>query len=228
MPTKPRHSPPRAIGYVRVSTEEQVVSGLGLDAQRREIQAKADAAGWRLEFIEDAGLSGKSMARPGIQDALQRLNARKADILVVAKLDRLSRSLADGAAVMQQAMRRGWSLVSCDAGDIDMSTPTGEALAGSMLVFSQLERRLIGQRTAAALAVKRANGVRLGRPQALSDDVVRRVLEQREAGLSMAAIAAGLEADSVPTAREGSHWHASTVRAVLLSQRAAELRGGTR
>lgn len=226
MAPKPRHKPARAIGYLRCSTEEQAVSGLGLEAQRRTIQEKADAEGWHVEFIEDPGFSGSTTDRPGIQAALGILNSRKADVLVVAKLDRLSRSLADGAAVMEEALKKGWNLISCDVGDIDMSTPMGEAMAGNMLVYARLERRLIQQRTAAALAVKKANGVRLGRPQTLPDEVVRRILDARDEGQTLAAIAAALTNDGVPTARGGAHWQPSSVKAVTRSQRAMELGGG--
>lgn len=226
MAPKPRHRPARAIGYVRVSTEEQVVSGLGIDAQVQAIETKAADEGWSLLDIDktDVGVSGKSLEnRPGIQHVLELLDSGKADVLLVARLDRLTRSLADGAQVMQQAMVKRWSLVSCELGDIDMSTPMGEAMAGNVLVFAQLERRLIGQRTAAALAVKRANGVRLGRPQVLPDSTVQRILEERAQGRTMAAIAASLQADGVPTAK-GGPWQVSSVQAVLKSQRAAELR----
>lgn len=227
MSPRPKHTPPRAIGYVRCSTEEQVVSGLGIEAQRAAIEAKAQAEGWTLLGIDttDVGVSGKSIEnRPGIQAVLELLDSGKADVLIVHKLDRLTRSLADGAGIMQRAMAKRWSLISCDTGDLDMSTPTGEALAGNMFVFAQLERRLIGQRTAAALAVKRANGVRLGRPQALPDAVVQRILDEREAGRTMASIASGLTDDGVPTARGGDRWQVSSVQAVLRSQRAAKLR----
>lgn len=227
MSPTPKHKPPRAIGYVRVSTEEQVVSGLGIEAQVAAIEAKAADERWTLLAIDktDVGVSGKSIEnRPGIQHVLAQLDSGKADVLLVHKLDRLTRSLADGAAIMQRAMAKRWSLISCDTGDLDMSTPTGEALAGNMFVFAQLERRLIGQRTAAALAVKRANGVRLGRPQTLPDDVVRRILNERSEGRTMAAIAASLTDDGVPTARGGSRWLPSSIQSVLRSQRAAELR----
>ena len=74
--------------------------------------------------------------------------------------------MLDTASLMEQARRDGWELVTCDLA-IDTSTPAGEATASMMAVFSQLERRLISQRTREALAVKKAQGVRLGRPSAL-------------------------------------------------------------
>jgi DNA invertase Pin-like site-specific DNA recombinase len=92
-------SPMRVIGYVRVSTEEQALSGAGLEAQRRAITAECKRRGWELlETIEDAGYSAKDLKRPGVQEALRALEAGDAKALVVAKLDRLSRSMLDFAA----------------------------------------------------------------------------------------------------------------------------------
>src|SRR5690242_4001873 len=101
------HQPPRAIGYLRVSTDEQVGSGLGLAAQRAAIVAEAERRGWQLELFEEEGRSGKDLNRPVLADALDRLDRHQADVLVVAKLDRLSRSVRDFGAVLERAARRG-------------------------------------------------------------------------------------------------------------------------
>ena len=88
----------RVIGYVRVSTEEQGMSGAGLQAQRAAIIAECERRGWTLvEIAEDVGRSGKDLKRPGIRAALDMLAAGDASALVVAKLDRLSRSMLDFA-----------------------------------------------------------------------------------------------------------------------------------
>src|SRR5664280_2801568 len=99
----------RVIGYIRVSTEEQADSGAGLNAQRAAILAEAEHRGWHLvDIIEDAGYSAKDLRRPGIQRALAALKWDEADVLVVSKLDRLSRSLMDFTALMDRAQREGW------------------------------------------------------------------------------------------------------------------------
>ncbi|WP_367645980.1 recombinase family protein [Paenarthrobacter ureafaciens] len=224
MSPRPTHRPPKAIGYVRVSTTEQADSGAGLAAQRSAIQAEADRRGWDLEFIEDAGISGTRLDRPGLQAALNRLDGGESDILCVAKLDRISRSVHQGSGLIDRAQRKGWSLVALDFG-LDMSTPAGEMVSNVLLSTAQYERRLIGQRTKDALAAKRAAGVRLGRPQQLPDSVVQRIQHERSSGRSLPVIAAALEADGVRTARGGARWYPSTVKAVLESQRAAELGG---
>ena len=219
-------TPVRTIGYVRVSTDEQHLSGAGIAAQKAVIRAECERRGWQLQRIvgEDSGASSATLERVGLQRALDTLDRGAADVLVVAKLDRLSRSVAQGAQVMDRAKRKGWSLVALDFG-LDTTTPAGEMVANVILSTAQYERRLIGQRTKDALAAKREQGVRLGRPQVLADDVVKRIVAAHNAGLSFRAIAAQLEADGVPTARGGATWHASAVRAVCESQAAARLAG---
>ena len=172
--------------------------------------------GWEVEWVEDRGYSAKSLKRPGIADALDRLKAGDVSVLVVSKMDRLSRSLLDFASIMQRAQREGWALVAL-ASPADLTTASGEAMAGVMAVFAQLERRLIGERTKAALAQKRAEGVKLGRPRLLPDAVVERIRNEREREQSFAAIAASLNAEGVPTAQGGAQWWPATVRKVALA-----------
>jgi DNA invertase Pin-like site-specific DNA recombinase len=206
----------RVLGYVRVSTEEQADSRAGIDAQRAAILAEAKRRGWRLlEVVEDAGYSGKDLRRPGVQEALSVLADGKADALVVAKLDRLSRSMLDFAALMNAAQKQGWALVALDLG-VDTSTPSGEMMANVLATFAQFERRLISQRTKEALAQRRAAGVKLGRPSVLDRKVVARITRERSRGKTFAQIADKLNKDAVPTAHGGSKWHPATVRSVLL------------
>lgn len=209
----------RAVGYVRVSTSEQADSGLGLEAQRAAIVAEAARRGWQLlEVHVDAGASGKSLrGRDGLAEALAAVERRGgADVLVVAKLDRLSRSVHDFAGLMARAQRgRGWSLVALDLG-VDTTTPTGRLVANVMASVAEWERETIGQRTRDALAVKRSQGARLGRPRTMPAAVLARIVDERARGLSLAAIADGLAGDGVPTVRGGT-WRANTVRAALRS-----------
>jgi DNA invertase Pin-like site-specific DNA recombinase len=206
----------RVLGYVRVSTSEQVSSGAGLESQRRAILAECKRRGWHLvETIEDAGYSARDLRRPGIQEALRALEAGKASALVVAKLDRLSRSMLDFSKLMAKATREHWALVALDVA-VDTSTPSGEAMANMLATFAQFERRLISQRTKEALAVKKASGVRLGRPPTVPQSVVRRIQRQRVRGDTLARIADDLNQEGVPTAQGGVRWYAATVRHVLL------------
>ena len=211
--------PSIVVAYTRVSTEEQAASGAGLDAQQASIEAEVARRGWTLlETYTDAGISGKSVAnRPALAVALAAVESGEAGTLVVAKLDRLSRSLLDFAELMARAQRNGWNLVALDLG-IDLSTPAGEFLASVMASAAQWERRIIGQRTRDALAAKRAAGVRLGRPSQVPVDVLDRIADARSAGRSLRGIAADLTAAGVPTVRGGGQWSGSTVQAVLASQ----------
>lgn len=206
----------RAIGYVRVSTSEQGESGLGLHAQRETIENEAARRGWQLEIIEDRGASAKSMRRDGVREALRRLESGEAEVLIVAKLDRLTRSLADFSRLMEQQTRERWDLVACDLG-IDTSTATGELIANLVMSVAQWERRAIGDRTRESLAAAKARGTRLGAPPAIPAAVRCDILKMRAQGLSLLRIAKRLNELKVPTAREGSRWHDSTVRGVLLA-----------
>jgi DNA invertase Pin-like site-specific DNA recombinase len=205
----------RVLGYVRVSTDEQSVNGAGLAAQTEAIQRECETRGWELlELVQDAGYSAKTLKRPGIAAALEQLAAGEADALVVAKLDRLSRSMLDFTAVMATAHKQGWALVALDCA-VDTTTPAGEAMANVLATFAQFERRLIGQRTKEALAAKRAAGVRLGRPLAIPAEVRARIARERRDGVTLAAIAEGLNVDGIPTGQGGRQWWPSSVRAAL-------------
>jgi DNA invertase Pin-like site-specific DNA recombinase len=88
-------------------------------------------------------------------------------------------------------------------------------MANMLATFAQFERRLIGQRTKEALAVKKAQGVRLGRPPVVQKSIVARIQRERDRGASLRAIADGLNHDQVPTAQGGKAWYAATVREIL-------------
>lgn len=208
----------RVAAYVRVSTEEQGQSGAGLESQRVAIAAEAERRGWDVaEVFEDKGYSAKDLRRPGVQSALDALAAGTAEALVVAKLDRLSRSMLDFTSLMARANKDGWALVALDCA-VDTTSPGGEMLANVLATFAQFERRLIGQRTKDALAVKRAQGVRLGRPPAIPPDVAKRIRVERKAGAPLRSIAAGLNADGIATPHGGSAWRPSSFASVLAGE----------
>jgi DNA invertase Pin-like site-specific DNA recombinase len=209
--------PTKVIGYVRVSTEEQAGSGLGLEAQRTAIVAECERRGWTIvELIEDAGVSAKTLVRPGMARALELLSRSEAGVLVVAKLDRATRSVMDAANLLTRSQHEGWKLVALDLG-LDPTTPAGELVATIMAAVAQWERRAIGARTREALATKRAQGIRLGRPSVLPAAVVARIVSAYEAGSGWSVIARQLDAEAVPTAHGGLKWHPATVRAVVLA-----------
>ena len=205
----------RVVGYIRVSTADQAESGAGLEAQRAAITAHAAARGWELAEIYEDHASGKSLnGRHELKRALAELRARRADALMVAKLDRLSRSIHDFSGLLETSAKQGWAIVVLDL-DLDTSTPMGEAMANMAGVFAQLERRMIGQRTKDALAIKKAQGVRLGRPRAIPPAVEARIVKMRRAGKSFEAIAAQLTAESVPGPTGRPAWSWGTVSRVV-------------
>lgn len=212
----PRRKPrprPLALGYIRVSTLDQAEHGASLAAQRAALTEEAARRGWDLEIVADEGMSGKNLNRPGMLAALDRLDAGLADMLLATRLDRISRSVADFAGLLDRSTRRGWDLVLLDPA-LDTTTPAGRFTANVLASAAQYERELIASRTREGMAQRKAEGATFGRPRLMPDDVVARILTERAAGLSLAKIADGLNADGVPTAHGGSAWHASTVKRV--------------
>ena len=208
----------KVIGYTRVSTEEQGRSGLGLAAQRRTIEDHALAKGWDVQWMSDEGASAKSLVRPALQRALAVLKAGEAEAIVVAKLDRLSRSVMDFGHLVEVSRKQKCGLVVLDF-DLDTTTAAVRMFAGVMMQFAQFERELIGERTVAALAAARERGVQLGRPRSLAAESEARLHELRDSGMTLVATAEALNAEAVPTAH-GGRWHASTVARISKRPRA--------
>lgn len=216
------------VGYVRVSTDDQA---LGPDAQRASLAKWAKANGATIVAIhEDLGISGAAPIsdRPGLLSALDVLADGKASILVVAKRDRLARDPIVSAMAEASAERAGGRIVSA-AGEGNGDDPTAILMRRIVDAFAEHERLLIRARTRAALAVKatrgeRTGGIPLGSTVAadgvhLESDptearAVATIHELRNAGRSIRAIAAELNAAGVP-ARGALGWHATSVARVL-------------
>ena len=207
----------KAIAYTRVSTGRQVDSGLSLDDQISATTAAIESKGWELvHHAADEGRSGKRADnREGLQAALTMLDAGQANVLVVAKLDRLARSTVDLGRLMIRAESNGWDLVLLDL-DIDTSSPAGRLMLRVIGAVAEYESELIGQRAKMTHRQLKAAGKRSGQKPILDDDVRHRVFAARAEGQTFAAIAAALNDEQVPTAR-GGQWHPSTVRHVVQS-----------
>jgi DNA invertase Pin-like site-specific DNA recombinase len=179
--------------------------------------------GWQVVHVYGDIASAKDMReerRPELAMAIAAIEAGDADALVVAKLDRLSRSLIDFAKLRERAQRRGWEIVALDQG-IDMTTPGGELQANIFASVAQWERRVIGQRTKDALAAKRRAGTLngpIGRPRLMPDDIRHRIGVLHCGGMSRSAIAKLLNDEGVPTAAGGAAWYPSTIKRVLDSR----------
>jgi DNA invertase Pin-like site-specific DNA recombinase len=200
-------------GYCRVSTEGQE-DGAGLEAQAVSIRAEADRRGWStLELHQEVVSGGKSVARrPVLASILERIG--RGDVLVVAKGDRLARSLVVLAQLLEASDRDGWSLVLIDLG-VDTSTPAGRLSAQVVGAAAEYERQMIRARTRDGLAVKRSQGVRLGRPVKLSAEALEMVVNLRASGLSLRGIAEHLTALGIATASGKAVWSTSNVQTAL-------------
>ena len=220
----------KAIGYVRVSTDEQAREGVSLDAQRSRIRAYCEAKELELvDMLTDDGISGKTLERPALRELVRRCERGEVGHVVVVKLDRLTRRTRDLLALVDDLfLARNIELHSVSE-SLDTSTPHGRFVLTLFGGLAQMERELVGERTRTALAYKReqgqptshppygfkANGSRetmVAIPEELA--VVERILNTWRRGGSYAGIASELNGEGVPTKR-GRRWHASTVRGIV-------------
>lgn len=180
----------RLVGYLRVSTAQQAMSGLGIEAQRAAVNAAVGSHGWELvaEHV-DAGESGGKASRPALDAAILDLEEGRADGLIVAKLDRLMRSRRAFDELCERFVKEGWHLIALDFG-VDTTTPMGRAMLSFVATINQLEREMAAERTREALAAKKAQGVRLGRKRGETSDAIRaRAVELQGQGMGPSAIA---------------------------------------
>jgi DNA invertase Pin-like site-specific DNA recombinase len=217
----------RAIAYSRVSTQRQQRSGLGIEAQRRAIQQFAASESLQLvaEFVEfESGKGADALdRRPELAAALAAAKAAKCSV-VVAKLDRLSRDVAFVAGLMAQRVPFIVAELGRDADPFMLHL---------YAALAEKERRLISERTKAALSAKKASGIRLGNLRNLDAAGARgRVIQVRAAeefaqgilpviraiqaggNTSFASVAGALNDRGVKSAR-GGKWHVSSVANVL-------------
>ena len=219
-----------AISYIRVSSEEQADSGLGLEAQRQRIAAYCAMKGLNLaEVFEDPAISaGKPLAsRPAGSRLLAAAKKSKA-VVVVAKLDRLFRSVADAASVIDDFDKKGIQLVAIAEG-FDTTNPYGRAMAQMASVFAELERAMIRERTRSAMSVKRSRGERISGHAPFGSDfgaggklvenareqrIIARMRRLRAEGLSYRGIAVRLDGEGILPKR-GKRWIHTTVKSIL-------------
>jgi site-specific DNA recombinase len=151
----------KAVGYIRVSTDKQTEHGVSLEAQQAKIAQYA--ALYDLELVDiiiDAGASAKTLERPGLQRALGLLRKGQANALLVAKLDRLTRSVKDLGTLVDTYFSSDKITLLSVADSIDTRTAAGRLVLNVLGSVAQWERETISERTADAMAHKRANGQR--------------------------------------------------------------------
>ena len=156
-------------GYLRVSTEEQADSRNGLEAQRAAIDTEAKRRGWTVEHYADEGASGKYI-NGNLREVLQLLASGQGDGLIVAKLDRLARSVVHAANIIEDAQTQGWSLVVLDL-NLDLTTAAGRMMARTVVNFAEYERELMLDRDAPGSSVQQQywHSLRLTLSSALPD-----------------------------------------------------------
>jgi DNA invertase Pin-like site-specific DNA recombinase len=219
----------RAFGYIRVSTDKQADRGCSLEAQREKIRAMAVVHGTELaDVIVDAGESAKNLDRPGMKRILDLVRGGAVDTVIVAKLDRLTRSVRDLADLLEVFQRKGVSLVSV-AESLDTGSAAGRLVLNIMVSVSQWEREAIGERTRDALQLKRTRHEYLGNapygsrlatdqqhiePDRAEQAVLKRIHQLRHDGMSLRAIAAELNRRRLTT-RRGSPWRMEYVARLL-------------
>ena len=153
----------KAIGYVRVSTEDQAREGISLDNQESKIRAYADLNGFELvDVIKDEGLSGKTMDRPGMNRINAMIEAGEIEAVIVYKLDRLSRKTIDILNTLDAWEQKNIAFHSI-TDRIDTKTAAGKFLLTILSALAQMERDLISERTVDALAHKKRIGEWCGR-----------------------------------------------------------------
>jgi DNA invertase Pin-like site-specific DNA recombinase len=200
----------RAIAYLRASTEEQERSGLGLQAQESTIRRACTEREWELVRLERDIASGGKRDRAGLGRALEALELGEADCVVVSRLDRLGRSVAHVAQILE---RHPGAVVALDIG-LTPDSPAGAFTAHVIAAAAELERALIRERTRDALHAARERGVQLGRPREVPPAVVARIRELRSSGLSLAGIARRLDDEELSSPR-GGKWFPSGISRVL-------------
>lgn len=225
----------RVVGYIRVSTDMQANEGVSLEAQREKIRAYCTALDLTLVHIyEDQGLSAKSLDRPALKDALGQLRGGKADILLVTKLDRLTRSVKDlGQLVDSYFLPGKYSLLSI-SDSIDTRTASGRLVLNVLASVAQWEREAISERTSEALRHLISQGVVVGAPGygmvrtqqtdehgrrvIVVDDarrqVVARMVAMNQEGMPLRAICDVLNSEGIQAPR-GGLWHPTVVRGIL-------------
>ena len=231
---------PRAIAYLRVSTVEQK-SGYGLDVQEKAVRDHAKSAGLRIiAVVRDEAISGKKGEdlRPGLAEVLLRLERGDADMLLVPRLDRLSRDVILQEAIIRPLIRAGKQVMSVAEPDIDAEDGERKMVRIILGAIGEYEAWLIGARLRAARDLKRARGgyaggrplygyrasrgalVKVPEEQA----IIEKVKALRKKGLSFREIGGRLDADG-DAPRTGSHWHPTMVARVVAAERPASMTG---
>ena len=218
------------IGYVRVSTEDQAKEGVSLDNQKAKIEAYCQLKDFELiEVVEDAGISAKNLKRPGVQKVLRMARKKQVDAIVVYKLDRIFRSTVDALETTKMFDKWGVSFHSIEE-TLDTQSAMGRFFFTLTAALAEMERRIIGERTKAALSHKRSRNEKTGGDVPYGYDltpagilikndeeqrVIKTIRRLNKDGYSLRGICSELEKEGHKTKRGNYKWHPQTVAAIL-------------
>lgn len=221
----------RAAGYVRVSTDEQVAHGHGLETQERAIRAFAESQGYELvDVIADPGVSGATRPsdRPGFARLCQMADLGQISILLVWKFDRLARQIVYAVTAVNELAEKGVALRSVTE-PVDTASPMGRTIFAVLAGMAEQERQSITERTWSGRREKAGKGGFAGgvAPYGYERDsegglrivpeeaaVVRLIFKMRAAGVTLASIAAALNEKGTPT-RHGKRWRIGRIAYLL-------------
>ena len=221
------------IGYCRVSTEDQAKEGVSLDNQKSKIEAYCHLKDLNLsEIIQDAGISAKNLKRPGVQKVLKLARKKEIDAIVVYKLDRIFRSTTDALETTKLFEKWGVSFHSIEE-TLDTQSAMGRFFFTLTAALAEMERRIIGERTKAALSHKRSRNEKTGgdvpygyflTPAGflIKNDAEQRVIclirNLNRDGYSLRRICRELEREGHLTKRGNPAWHPQTISTILKRQ----------
>jgi DNA invertase Pin-like site-specific DNA recombinase len=194
-----------AILYLRVSSDKQGESGLGLEGQEAACRRECDRRGWVVQDVITEVQSGKIERRPGLDRALG-LTKGVQGVMVAAEASRLTRgSTTHLLALYERAAKDGYAIYALDLPEIDITSPSGELMLTLLAAINRFERRMIAQRTSRALRAKIARGEPVGRPRSMPAAITERIRLLRAEGLSYQGIADRLNEEGVRTLA-GGQW----------------------
>lgn len=199
----------RLIGYVRVAPRENPGDRPSLDAQRAQLHEAVEAAGDTLVGVEEDIRSGRSLRRPGLRAAVAACRSGEADGIIVARLDRLTYSLADLAELVRTAVAEDYTIISL-APAVDLSSDGGRSVGEVLAEAATWHPTPIA-------SAGRAMG-RAGRPSSTPAAVAARIRALRAQGMTLQAICDTLNAEKVPTPRGGALWRPTSLRSVLRAE----------
>jgi DNA invertase Pin-like site-specific DNA recombinase len=203
----------QVVGYIRVSTEDQAREGVSLAAQWAKGDAYAVVKDWTVVDIIQDDVTAKHLRRPGIQRLLALVDRGAVDVVMIYKLDRLTRSVVDLGNLMKRFERKGVALVSLQE-SLDATTATGRLMMNLLASVSQWEREVIGERTRDAMRHLKAQGQVYSRPVFEDATTLAQIHTMRTAGATYREIADELTAAGVPTVRGGA-WAPATIYGIL-------------